>query len=68
MDKIKCVRSENGTIIPIHNIAAISAENASHYVWRNSDGENSSGYKLSDRAYYALLEELDIIGIRSFKD
>ena len=26
MDKIKCIRSENGTIIPIHNIAVISAE------------------------------------------
>lgn len=68
MNKIKCVRSENGTIIPIHNIVLISPKNASHYVWTNFDTEYSSGYKLSDRAYNALLEELDIIGIRSFKD
>ena len=27
MDKIKCIRTENGTIIPIHNIAIISDEN-----------------------------------------
>lgn len=67
MDKIKCIRSENGTIIPIHNIAVISAKNSSHYIWTNSDGDNC-GYKLSNKTYNILLEELDIIDDRSFKD
>ena len=35
MDKIKCVETENGTIIPIHNIAIISNENDSHYIKKN---------------------------------
>ena len=52
MDKIKCIRSENGTIIPIHNIAVISAEDSSHYIWTNSDCDsNNCGHKLSDRTY-----------------
>ena len=67
MDKIKCIESENGTIIPIHNIALIYANDISHRVWTNCDTDNI-GHKISERAYYALLEELDIIGIRSFKD
>lgn len=69
MDKIKCIRSENGTIIPIHNIAVISAEDACHYIWTNSDCDsNNCGHKLSDRTYNILLEELDIIDRRGFKD
>ena len=69
MNKIKCIRSENGTIIPIHNIAVISAKNASHYIRTNSDCDtNSFGHKLSDRTYNILLEELDIIDGRGFKD
>lgn len=69
MDKIKCIRSENGTIIPIHNITVISAEKASHYIWTNSDcGNNNCGHKLSDKTYNILLEELDIIDTRGFKD
>jgi len=69
MSKIKCIRSENGTIIPIYNIAVISAEDASHYIWTNSDSDsNNCGHKLSDRTYNILLEELDIIDIRGFKD
>ena len=68
MDKIKCIRSENGTIIPIHNIAEISSEECSHYIWTTADNGDSCGHKLSDKAYNALLEELDIIGVRSFKD
>lgn len=69
MDKIKCIRSENGTIIPIHNIAVISAEDASHYIWTNSDCDsNNCGHKLSDRTYNILLEELDIIDGQGFKD
>lgn len=67
MDKIKCIRSENGIIIPIHNIAVISAENSSHYVWTNVDND-CHGHKLSDRSYNILLEELDIIDRRGFKD
>lgn len=69
MDKIKCIRSENGTIIPIHNIAVISAKDASHYIWTNSDCDsNDCGHKLSDKTYNILLEELDIIDDRGFKD
>ena len=62
MEKIKCVISENGTIIPIHNIAVISAKNASHYIWSNADADDSnSGHKLSDGQYDALLGELEFI-------
>ena len=69
MDKIKCIRTKNGNIIPIHNIAIISSEEASHYIWTNCDTqEDNYGHKLSDKAYNALLEELDIIGVRNFKD
>lgn len=59
--KIKCVISENGIIIPIHNIALISAR--THYIWSNADAENSNrGHKLSDDQYDALARELEIIG------
>jgi len=61
MEKIKCVISENGTIIPIHNISAISGEHSSYYVWTNRDTE-PIGYKLSDEQYNALLRELEYIG------
>ncbi len=59
MEKIKCVISENGTIIPIHNIAKISNVNR---VWSNADAEDNLGHKLSDEQYNALLKELEIIG------
>ena len=69
MDKIKCIRSENGTIIPIHNIAIISAEGTSHRIWTNSDCDsNNCGHKLSNRTYDVLLEQLDIIDRRGFND
>ena len=61
MDKIKCVVSENGTIIPIHNISLIAGEKSSHYVWTNRDIDYE-GYKLSDEQYNALLREVEIIG------
>ena len=61
-NKIKCVISENGTIIPIHNIALISPENCSHYVWTNGDGYDPAGHKLCDEQYYALLREVEFIG------
>jgi len=61
MEKIKCVISENGTIIPIHNISAIAGEHSSHYVWTNCDYDGY-GYKLSDEQYNALLRELEFIG------
>jgi hypothetical protein len=60
MKKIKCVISENGTIIPIHNISAIAGEDSSHYVWTNRDIEHI-GYKLSDEQYNALLRELEFM-------
>jgi len=69
MDKIKCIRSENGTIIPIHNIALISDEKSSHYIWTNADiRDGIYGSKLSDKSYNILLKELDIIDDRGFKD
>lgn len=59
--KIKCVKSEVGMIIPIHNIALIDAR--IHYIWSNADAENSNhGHKLSDDQYDALVRELEIIG------
>lgn len=59
--KIKCVKSEVGMIIPIHNIALINA--FTHYIWSNADTETfNSGHKLSDEQYNALLRELEIIG------
>ena len=69
MDKIKCIRSENGTIIPIHNIGLISGQNSSHYVWTNADVNcNNHGHKLSDKSYNILLDELDIIDNKGFID
>ena len=62
MDKIKCVVSENGTIIPIHNISLIDGEKSSHYIWTNADGYDSSyGHKLSDKQYNALMKELKML-------
>ena len=61
MDKIRCVVSENGTIIPIHNISLIVGNESSHYVWTNADGNNIYGHKLSDEQYNALLREIEII-------
>ena len=61
MEKIKCIISENGTIIPIHNICAIAGKHSSHYVWTNRDIDNT-GYKLSNSQYNALLRELEYIG------
>ena len=59
--KIKCVKSEVGIIIPIHNIALINA--FTHYIWTNADTVYSnSGHKLSDDQYDALVKELEIIG------
>ena len=61
MDKIKCIISENGTIIPICNIALISPKNSSHYIWTNRDYEGVGGHKLSDTQYNALMEELKML-------
>lgn len=68
MEKIKCVVSENGTIIPIHNIAIISAEDSSHYIWTNANSDLADkGYKLSNEKYNALLRELEYIGGKHFQ-
>jgi hypothetical protein len=59
--RIKCVISEKGIIIPIHNIALVDVR--THYIWSNADAENSNhGHKLSDDQYDALVRELEIIG------
>ena len=60
MDKIKCVISENGTIIPIHNISVIAGEGCSHYIWTNIDVDQL-GYKISDKQYNALIKELKML-------
>ena len=59
-DKIKCVVSDNGTIIPINNIAVISDKHCSHYIWTNIDIDHE-GYKLSDEQYNALMKELKML-------
>ena len=59
MEKIRCVVSEDGTIIPIHNIAKIHPVKR---VWSNADAGDNLGYKLSDEQYNALLIELENIG------
>ena len=59
-NKIKCVVSENGTIISINNIAVISGKNSSHYIWTNRD-INHEGYKLSNEQYDALIKELKML-------
>lgn len=59
--KIKCVISESGVIIPIHNIVLVDVH--THYIWSNADTNNSDrGHKLSDEQYNALSRELEIIG------
>lgn len=59
-DKIKCIVSDNGTIIPINNIAVISGKRYAHYIWTNIDVDGS-GYKLSDEQYNALINELKML-------
>ena len=59
-NKIKCVVSDNGTIIPINNIAVISGKHCSHYIWTSRDIDHE-GYKLSDEQYSALMKELKIL-------
>lgn len=68
MAKLKCIRTENGTILPIQNIAAIAGEDSSHYVWTNRDTIGGTGYKLTDRQYNALLDEIEIVGEGGFGD
>lgn len=58
--KIKCVVSDNGTIIPINNIAVISGKECSHYIWTNKDIDHE-GYKLSNEQYNALMKELKML-------
>ena len=59
--KIKCVISESGIIIPIHNISLIDVR--THYIWSNADADNSNcGHKLSDDQYNALERELEYVG------
>lgn len=60
--KIKCVVAENGTILPIHNIAVIAPPKCVHEVWTNADCFVEDSHKLSDEQYYALLKELEYIG------
>lgn len=59
-DKIKCIVSDNGTIIPINTIAAISGKNCIHHIWTNRD-QDHEGYRLSDEQYNVLIKELKIL-------
>ena len=59
-DKIKCVISENGTIIPIHNTSVILGKGCSHYIWTNGNID-PVGHKLTDEQYNALMKELKML-------
>lgn len=64
MDKIKCIKADNGAIIPIHQIAYIAPPNCCHYIWTSADTYGSNynrGHKLSEEEYNKLLNELEII-------
>lgn len=52
---IDCIVSEEGFIIPIHNISLIS-QDGSYYVWTNNNR-----YKLSEKTYSKLLSHLNTI-------
>lgn len=69
-DKIKCVVTENGTIIPIHNIVAISSKDSVPRVWTAIDVTEDmfGGRRISDSQYDALLKELEYIGDDSIYD
>ena len=59
-NKVKCVISETGIIIPIHNIALINPY--THCIWSNAVVRSFNlGHKLSDEQYDALLREIEII-------
>jgi hypothetical protein len=59
-NKIKCVVSENGFIIPIHNITLISPKDAHHCIWIAGD-RHPYGHELSTKQYNALLDEIEIL-------
>ena len=60
-NKIKCVVSENGFIIPINNITLISPKDAHHCIWIAGEEYYSYGHELSDKQYNALLDEIEIL-------
>ena len=64
MSKIKCIKADNGAIIPIHQIAYIAPPNCCHYIRTSADTfgcVENYGHKLSDEEYNKLLKELEII-------
>lgn len=67
IDKIKCIVTKNGTIVPIHQIIKISPKNCSHCIWTAIDGD-SLGLDISNEQYDALLGELQYIGSESIYD
>ena len=64
MNKIKCIIAENGTIIPIHSIAAVSPKGNRPRVWTVIDNVEDmlGGHCISGSQYDALLKELEFIG------
>ena len=58
MDKLKCVKTLDGVIVPLNAISKISnIESGEHYIWTN-DGYDCS---LSEEQYNALIKEIEFI-------
>ena len=60
--KIKCVKTENGTIIPIHQIAYIAPPDGCHYIRTSADTDrHEQAHLLSHEQYNKLLNELEML-------
>lgn len=57
MNKIKCVITKNGTIIPLHSIASVSTKGCTPHIMTICDRY----YELSDEQCDALLREIEFI-------
>lgn len=57
MDKIKCVITKKGKIIPLHSIVSVSTEGGTPHIMTICDRY----YELSDEQYDALLCEIEIV-------
>ena len=64
MGKMKCIITESGLIIPIHNIVQISSPNSSPRVWTIIDKGTVGGLgrEISRKTYNALMNEIEWIG------
>ena len=58
MDKLKCVKTLDGGLVPLNAISKISPiESGEHYIWTN-DGYC---YNLPKEQYDALIKEIELI-------